>query len=49
VKKRLSLKSIWNVIGVLKLMVGKKAWRDWNLVFPENIDPDKEQRYFTQA
>jgi integrase len=49
VKKRLSPKSICNVIGVLKLMLGKKVWRDWNLVFPENIDPDKERRYFTQA
>ena len=49
VKKKLSPKSIRNVIGVLKLMIGKKVWRDWNLVFPENIDPDKEQRYFTQA
>jgi integrase len=49
VKKRLSPKSIRNIIGVLKLMLGKKVWRDWNLVFPEDIDPDKEQRYFTQA
>ena len=48
-KKRLSPKSIRNVIGVLKLLLGKKVWHDWNLVFPENIDPDKEQRYFTQA
>ena len=49
VKKRLSPKSIRNVIGVPKLMLGKKVWRDWNLVFPEDIDPDKEQRYFTPA
>jgi integrase len=49
VKKKLSPKSIRNVIGVLKLILGKKVWRDWNLVFPEDIDPDKEQRYFTQA
>ena len=49
VKKRLSPKSIRNVMGVLKLMLGKKVWRDWNLIFPEDIDPDKEQRYFTQA
>jgi integrase len=41
--------SIRNVIGVLKLALGKKVWRDWNLVFPEDIDPDKEQRYFTQS
>jgi hypothetical protein len=49
VKKKLSPKSIRNVVGVLKQMLGEKVWRDWNLVFPEALDPDKEQWYFTPA
>lgn len=44
-KRKLSPKSIRNIVGVLKLMVGPKVWRDWNLRFPEI--PIKEQRYFS--
>lgn len=45
VRKRLSPKSIRNIIGVLKLILGKKAWAEWNLSMPES--PLKEQRCFT--
>lgn len=34
-RRRLSPKSIRNIVGVLKLIVGQKVWRDWNLRFPE--------------
>jgi integrase len=44
-RKKLSPKSIRNILGVLKLIVGPKVWRDWNLRFPEI--PIKEQRYFS--
>jgi integrase len=44
-RRRLSPKSIRNIVGVLKLILGKKVWRDWTLSFPE--DPIKEQRCFT--
>ena len=44
-KRRLSPKSIRNIVGVLKLIVGPKVWREWNLRFPEV--PIKEQRYFS--
>ena len=44
VKKKLRPKSIRNVIGVLKLILGKKVWRDWNLVFPEDVDRAFRQR-----
>jgi integrase len=44
-RRRLSPKSIRNIVGVLKLIVGQKVWRDWNLRFPEV--PIKEQRCFT--
>ncbi len=42
----LAPKSIRNIIGVLKVILGKKRWQDWNLVLPEI--PEKEQRYFTE-
>jgi integrase len=45
-RTELSPKSVRNVIGVLKLILGKKRWRDWNLALPEV--PYKEQRYFTE-
>jgi integrase len=45
VSKKLSPKTIRNVIGVLKLILGKRVWRDWNLRLPEI--PDKEQRCFS--
>jgi hypothetical protein len=44
-KRRLSPKSIRNIVGVLKLIVGPRVWRDWNLRFPEI--PFKEQRCFS--
>lgn len=44
-RKKLSPKSIRNIVGVLKLIVGPKVWRDWSLRFPEI--PIKEQRYFS--
>ena len=43
--KVLSPSTIPNIITVLKLIVGKKTWRDWNLRLPEI--PFNEQRYFT--
>jgi integrase len=42
----LAPKSIHNIVGVLKLILGKSRWQDWNLVLPEN--PEREQRYFTE-
>ncbi len=44
VKKRLSPKSIRNIVGVLKQMLGEKVWREWKLSLPDV--PLKEQRYF---
>jgi len=43
VSKKLSPKSIHNIVGVLKLIVGKKVWREWRL--PET--PITEQRCFS--
>lgn len=43
-KRTLSPKSIRNIVGVLKLIVGQKVWKEWDLRFPEI--PIKEQRYF---
>jgi len=45
-RTELAPKSIRNIIGVLKLILGKSRWRDWNLVLPEV--PEREQRYFTE-
>jgi integrase len=45
VRRRLSPKTVRNVVGVLKLIVGEKVWRDWDLRFPET--PHKEQRCFS--
>ena len=45
VKRKLSPKTIVNIIGVLKLIVGEKVWRNWNLRLPEV--PHKEQRCFS--
>ena len=44
VKEKLRPKSIGNVIRVLKLILVKKVWRDWNLVFPEDVDRAFRQR-----
>lgn len=45
VSKRLSPKSIRNIVGVLKMIVGEKVCREWKLTLPEN--PVKEQRCFS--
>lgn len=45
-RTKFSPKSIRNVIGVLRLILGKKVWRDWNLTLPEI--PLTEQRCFTE-
>ena len=45
-RTKLSPKSVHNIIGVLKLILGEKVWRDWNLSMPDI--PAKEQRYFTK-
>jgi len=45
-RTELAPKSIRNIIGVLKLILGKSRWRDWNLVLPEV--PEREQRSFTE-
>jgi hypothetical protein len=45
-RTELAPKSIRNILGVLKLILGKKRWQDWNLVLPEI--PEREQRYFTE-
>ncbi|HTC95708.1 MAG TPA: tyrosine-type recombinase/integrase [Terriglobales bacterium] len=45
VRKRISPKTIRNIIGVLKLIVGEKMWREWKLRLPES--PVKEQRCFS--
>lgn len=44
VKRPLSPKTIANIVGVLKLIVGEKVWREWNLRLTEV--PPKEQRLF---
>jgi integrase len=45
VSKRLSPKSIRNIVGVLKQVLGEKACREWRLSLPEI--PIKEQRCFS--
>ena len=37
--------SIQNIIGTLRLILGKKSFRDWNVAMPKPAR--KEQRYFT--
>lgn len=44
-RTQLSPKSVRNIIGVLKLALGERVWRNWNLSMPDI--PIKEQRYFT--
>lgn len=44
-RRQLSPKSVRNIIGVLRLVLGKRC-RDWSLVLPEV--PRCEQRYFTE-
>jgi integrase len=43
--RRISAKTIHNIVGVLKSIMGKKATRDWNLRLPEI--PERDQRYLT--
>jgi integrase len=45
VSKKLSPKTIRNIVGVLKLILGERAWREWKLSLPEI--PVKEQRCFS--
>ena len=45
VSRKLSPKTIRNIVGVLKLMLGEKVWKEWNLRLPEI--PFKEQRCFS--
>jgi integrase len=45
VSKRLSPKSIRNIVGVLKQILGERVWREWKLSLPEI--PLKEQRCFS--
>lgn len=45
VSRNLSPKTIRNIVGVLKLIMGQKVWRDWDLRLPEM--PVKEQRCFS--
>lgn len=42
---RLSAKTIRNILGVLKLVLGKKHWRDWSLTLPKPTP--HEQRWLT--
>jgi integrase len=46
-RRVLSPKTIRNIVGVLKQLLGVKVWRDWKLSFPES--PYKEQRFFSPA
>jgi integrase len=43
---KLSRKTILNIVGVVKLMLGKKVWLTWDLDLGKPEDP--EQRYFTE-
>jgi len=45
-KGGLAPKSTLNIVGVIKLVVGQRVWRDWTLKMPAN--PHQEQPYFTQ-
>ena len=45
VSRRLSPKTIRNIVGVLKMIMGEKVWRDWDIRLPEI--PVKEQRCFS--
>jgi integrase len=42
----LAPKSIRNIVGVLKVILGKSRWQDWTLGLPEVSQ--KEQRFFTE-
>jgi integrase len=42
----LSAKTILNIVGVVKLVMGEKVWRDWDLDMPEV--EEKDPRYFNE-
>lgn len=44
-KETLKAVTIHTMVKVLKMVLGRKVWRDWNLSLP--AIPDKEQRFFT--
>jgi integrase len=43
---KLSRKTILNIVGVVKLILGKKVWMTWELDLGKPEDP--QQRYFTE-
>ena len=43
---KLSRKTILNIVGVVKLVLGKKVWMTWELDLGKPEDP--QQRYFTE-
>jgi integrase len=43
---RLSRKTILNIVGVVKLLLGRKIWMTWDLDLGKPQDP--QQRYFTE-
>ena len=45
ISRKLSPKTIRNIVGVLKQILGEKVWREWKLRFPEAAI--KEQRCFS--
>jgi integrase len=45
ISRKLSPKSIRNIVGVLKQVLGEKVWREWKLTLPET--PETEQRCFS--
>jgi integrase len=45
ISRKLSPKTIRNIVGVLKQILGEKVWREWKLTFPEVAI--KEQRCFS--
>jgi integrase len=43
---KLSRKTILNIVGVVKLVLGRKVWMTWELDMGKPVDP--QQRYFTE-
>jgi len=46
-KYRLSRKTVLNIVGVVKLVVGRKVWKSWELDLGKALRP--KQPYFTEA
>jgi hypothetical protein len=44
---KLSRKTILNIVGVLKLVLGRKVWMSWE-VLSLGKPPRSKQRYFTE-